>query len=173
MQKKKRTRRRKSSRTSTKPPFICWKTSPVTFPPPTFAGTRTAANPSTGLFPRASRNTFSNRAYTGETRILASGRPPRRQSRTRKESRGHHRARPHSRRCVHRVFCNLHGLQHAAGSGHLHGGRSAAPQASQPPTRTSRGTSVRGMGAARFRRLPHRFVFLNSPKKLPSLQLCY
>src|ERR1700675_4562854 len=122
------------------------------FPPPTFGTTRNAASPSMGLFPRASRNTFSNRVSTGEIRILAAGRPPRCRSCTRKESRGYHRARPHGSRRLHRLFCDLHRVQHAAGAGYLHRGRGAAPQESQPFARTSRGTSLRRMGAARFRR---------------------
>jgi len=71
----------KSSRNSTKPPFICSKTFPVMFPPPTSAARRTGVSLSMGLFPRASRNTFLSRAYTGisnEIRILAPGCPPRR-----------------------------------------------------------------------------------------------
>src|SRR6267143_1555525 len=126
MQKKKPSIPPRLLRTFTRPLFICSKTSPAIFPPPTFGAARNAANPSTGLFPRASRNTFSNRVYTDEIRILAAGRPPCCRSRARKESRGHHRARPHGSGCLHRFFCGLHGLQHAAGTSHLHGNRSAS-----------------------------------------------
>src|SRR6266403_1294571 len=81
MQKKRLSLLLKSSRNSTKPPFICSKTFPVMFPPPTSAARRTGVSLSMGLFPRASRNTFLSRAYTGisnEIRILAPGCPPRR-----------------------------------------------------------------------------------------------
>src|SRR6266581_4567520 len=151
MQEKRPISHPRSSRTFTRPPFICSKTSLAMFPLATFGAARTAASPSMGLFPRASRNTFSNRAYTGEIRILASGRPPRCRSRTRKKSRGHHRARPHGSERLHRLFCGLHGVQHAAGAGYLHRSRGAAIQESQPLARTSRGISLRRMGAARFR----------------------
>src|SRR6266436_2054760 len=113
----------RSSRTFTSPPSICSKTSPAMFPLLTFGAKRTAASPSTDLFPRVSRNTFSNRVYIGtsnEIRILATGRPPRRRSRTRKESGGHHRPGPHGSRRLYRLFCGLHRLQHAASEGHLH-----------------------------------------------------
>ena len=46
-------------------PSICWKTLRATFPPRTFAAARKKASLSMDLFPRASRNTFSNRASTG------------------------------------------------------------------------------------------------------------
>src|ERR1700694_2596951 len=126
MQKKKPSILPRLLRTFTRPLFICSKTSPAIFPPPTFGTARNAASPSMGLFPRASRNTFSNRVYTDEIRILAARRPPRRRSRTRKESCGHHRARPHGSGRIHRFFCGLHGLQPPAGAGHLHGNRGAA-----------------------------------------------
>src|SRR5260370_18803624 len=153
MQKEKPSILPRSSRTFTRPSSICSKTFPAMFPPPTCGARLIAASPSMDLFPRASRNTFSSRAYTGEIRIVAAGPPPGRRSRAREESRGHHGTRPHGRRRLHRLFCGLHGLQHAAGTGHLHRSRGAAPQESAPLTRASRGTSLRRMGAARFRRL--------------------
>src|SRR5436309_13223052 len=118
------------SHTFTSPRFICSKTSPAMFPLLTFGDRRTVASPSMGLYPRVSRNTFSNRAYTGisnEIGILARGRPPRRRSRTRKESRGHHCAGPHGGRRVHELLYRLHGLQHAASPSHLHRNRGPTP----------------------------------------------
>src|SRR2546426_6647646 len=157
-----------SLRIFTKPLSICSKTSPAMFPPLTFVATPTAASPSMGLFPRASRNTFSNRVYTGETRNLAAGRAPGRGSCPRKKSRGHHCARPFGSRRLHRVFCCLHGLQHTSGAGHLHGGRSAALQEAPPLARTPRGTTLRGMGATRFRRLCRTHFQRASPALLRS-----
>ncbi len=85
-------RLRKSSRNCTRPACICSKTSPVKFPLPMCGAASSVASPFTGLFPRESRNTFSNRASINEIRILAARRTPGRRSRTRKESRRDHRA---------------------------------------------------------------------------------
>src|SRR6267143_1066505 len=91
-----------------------------------FAAARIEARPFTDLFPRASRNTFSNRAYTGEIRIFATGCPPRRRGRQRKKSRRDYRTGPERRFRVHGVLRYLHRLQHTASAGHLYGNRRAA-----------------------------------------------
>src|SRR6266478_3958146 len=120
---------------------------------PTFAAARIEARPFMDLFPRASRNTFLNRAYIGETRILATGCPPRRGGRQRKKSRRDYRTRLERRFRLHGILRHLHRLQHAAGAGHLHGSRGATLQESRPLARTPRGPALCRMGLARLRRL--------------------
>src|SRR5579859_4794589 len=66
----------KLSRIFTEPAFICWIPFRLTFPPRTSAAARTAGSPFMGLSPCASRNTFLNKAYTGEIGLFATRRPP-------------------------------------------------------------------------------------------------
>ena len=58
------------------------------------AAARTAASPFMGLSPCASRNTFSNKVYTGENRLFATRRPPGCRSGTKQKSFGDNCSRP-------------------------------------------------------------------------------
>src|SRR6266850_4699190 len=126
----------RSSHTCSAPRSISSKMFRMKSPRPTFAAARIEARPFMDLFPHASRNTFLNKAYIGETRILATGCPPRRRGRQRKKSRGDYRTRLERRFRLHGILRHLHWLQHPASASHLHGSRGATLQESRPLAQT-------------------------------------
>src|SRR5580704_10759809 len=85
---------RKSLRTCNAPRCISSKTFRARCLPPTFAGAATAARPFMDLFPRASKNTFSNRDFIDEVRIFATGCAPRRRGCAKQKSSRHNCSGP-------------------------------------------------------------------------------
>src|SRR6266404_5366340 len=93
---------------------------PATFLPLTFAAAPTRAKRFTGLFLRAWRNTFINRAYTLEFDESSSIGLPRHRGYAEQKSFRHHRARSQQDWHFHRVLRGVHRLQHASGASDLY-----------------------------------------------------
>jgi len=81
-----------------------------TSPLPTCDAGQTVASPSMGLFPRASRNTFSTGPVPVKLETLPQGVRLAVEAAQEKKAGGHHCARPYGCRCLHRIFCGLHGF---------------------------------------------------------------
>src|SRR6266403_1516177 len=131
-----------------------WTQSPATFPPRKSASASTATNRFTGLCRRAWRNTLQNRLFTRDSeKGFAATRTSRGHRRgAGKAGGGDHAARFSGARRVYRRLSALHGLQLAAGGGHLRRDRTAT-RADRHALEAPRRHGRRRMDVARFRRL--------------------